>query len=115
MRLHNISNLVELALGAENGGAGNNSRIPQASGVQGAAEIQTAFQRASNPHFEFFDSSSHGYNLMEVKKDELICTMKAVRTIQEPQSEMYTLARFRVPDGQVEIQRTDVPAAISTP
>ena len=58
---------------------------------------------------------SHGYNLMEVKKDELICTMKAVRTIQEPQSEMFTLARFRVPDGQVEIQRTDVPAAVSTP
>ena len=109
------SNLVELALGAENGGAGNNSRIPQAGGAQGAAEIQTAFQQASNPHFEFFDSSTHGYNLMEVKKDELICTMKAVRTIQEPQSEMFTLARFRVPDGQVEIQRTDVPAAVSTP
>lgn len=109
------SNLVELALGAENGGAGNNSRIPQAGGVQGAAEIQTAFQQASNPHFEFFDSSAHGYNVMEVRKDALICTMKAVRTIQEPQSEMFTLARFRVPDGRAVIERTDVLATATTP
>ena len=105
------SNLFELALGADNGGAGDNSRIPPLTG-QAFAELQTALQQPSNPHFVFNDSSAHGYNLMEVKKDELICTMKAVRTIQEPQSEMYTLARFRVPDGRVEIQRTDVPATV---
>ena len=107
------SNLFELALGADNGGAGDNSRVPQLTG-QGFAELQTALQQGSNPHFEFFDSSKHGYNLMEVTKRELICTMKAVSTIQQPQAKLNTLARFRVPAGRVEIIRTDlVPAAAS--
>ncbi len=105
------SNLVELALGADNGGAGDNSRIP-AVGEQGLAELQTALQKTSNPHFEFNDSSKHGYNLMEVTKNELICTMKAVSTIQRPQAELSTLAQFRVPAGRVEIIRTDVPVAV---
>ncbi|MGB3632606.1 MAG: alkaline phosphatase D family protein [Rubrobacteraceae bacterium] len=108
------SNLLELALGADNGGAGDNSRVPQLT-EQGFSGLQTAFQQGSNPHFEFFDSSTHGYNLMEVTKSELICTMKAVSTIQQPQAELSTLARFRVPAGQVQIIRTDVPATAPAP
>lgn len=108
------SNLLELALGSGNAGAGDNSRFPGLT-EEGAATLQTAINKASNPHFEFLDSSTHGYTLMEVTPNALTCTMKAVSTIQEPQAEAFTLAQFRVPEGRVEIQRTDVPAAVSTP
>lgn len=102
------SNLLELALGAENGGVGNNSRFPALT-EEAFSELQTAINKPSNPHFVFNDSSTHGYNLLEVTKEALTCTMKAVSTIQEPEAELRTLAEFRVPDGQVEIVRTDIP------
>ncbi len=71
----------------------------------------SAAVKASNPHFEFLDSSTHGYNLMKVTKNELICTMKNVDTIRRPQNDPTSevLAQFRVPEGQVQIQRTDLP------
>ncbi len=108
------SNLAELALGAGNGGIGDNSRYPALT-EEALADLQTAINAPSNPHFVFNDSSSHGYNLMEVTKDALTCTMKAVSTIQDPNAELFTLAEFRVPAGQIEIIRTDVPATVPTP
>jgi len=108
------SNLSELALGAGNGGIGNNSRYPALT-QQAIGQLQTALNEPSNPHLEFFDSSTHGYNLLEVTEEALTCTMKSVSTIQEPQAELRTLAEFRVPDGRVEITRTDVPGAPGSP
>lgn len=102
------SNLFELALGAENGGAGDNSRFPVLT-EEAFSELQTALNKPSNPHFVFNDSSTHGYNLMDITKEALTCTMKAVSTIQEPRAELRTLAEFRVPNGRVEITRTDLP------
>jgi alkaline phosphatase D len=77
--------------------------------VKNPAGLENAL-RASNPHYEFFNSSTHGYNLIEVTKQELICTMKYVETIREPLENPRTrvLARFRVPSGRVEVQRTDL-------
>ena len=108
------SNLLEIALGAENGGAGDNSRFPQLT-QEAFSALQTAINKPSNPHFEFIDSSTHGYNLMEVTKDALVCTMKAVTTTQERDADLYTLAQFRVPDGQIQIVRTDLPVPVSQP
>ncbi|CAA9381665.1 MAG: Phosphodiesterase/alkaline phosphatase D [uncultured Nocardioidaceae bacterium] len=102
------SNLFELALGAGNGGVGDNSRYPALT-QEALSALQTAINKPSNPHFEFIDSSTHGYNLLEVTKESLTCTMKAVSTIQQPEADLYTLARFRVPAGKVEIIRTDSP------
>jgi hypothetical protein len=62
----------------------------------------------SNPHFEFFDSSTHAYDLIEVTPTELICTMVEVDTTQEPRSNKNRLARFQVPAGRVEINRIDL-------
>lgn len=104
------SNLVELALGAENGGVGDNTRYPALT-QDALSTLQTALNKPSNPHFEFNDSSTHGYNIMEVTKSSLTCTMKAVSTVQEPQAKLYTLAEFRVPAGEVEIIRTDSPVS----
>jgi len=35
---------------------------------------------ANNPHIKFFNSNEHGYNVMEVTKGSILCTMKAIRT-----------------------------------
>ncbi|MEW6635432.1 MAG: alkaline phosphatase D family protein [Actinomycetota bacterium] len=66
----------------------------------------TATVEASNPHIEFFDSSTHGYNLVEVTPEALTCTMKAVSTIRERRASLRTLKRFRVPSGQIRIVDT---------
>jgi alkaline phosphatase D len=63
----------------------------------------TAAIRASNPHMEFFDSETHGYNVIEVTKDALFCTMKAVSTIREREATLRTLKRFRVPSGRIRL------------
>ncbi len=46
--------------------------------------LQSAFQEPSNPHIEFFNSSTHGYNVMEVTREKPICTMFGVETTQQP-------------------------------
>ena len=71
----------------------------------------TAQVTANNPHIKYFNSNEHGYNLMEVTKDSILCTMKAVRVVaptpenrgqgireENPQNtEMTVLRQFRVP------------------
>jgi hypothetical protein len=66
---------------------------------------------ANNPHIKYFNSSEHGYNIVEVTKDSILCSMKAVRVVaptpenrgqgireENPQNtEMTELRRFRVP------------------
>lgn len=108
------SNLAELAIGAGNGGVGDNTRYPALT-EEALADLQTALNKPSNPHFVFNDSSTHGYNLMDVTPRELICTMKNVSTIQQPNATLNTLAQFKVPAGQVEIIRTDLPVMVPAP
>ena len=64
----------------------------------------TQVLRASNPHVKYFNSATHGYNLIEVTPQALTCTMKAVDTIKKPQAKLNTLKVFRVPRDQVLIQ-----------
>ena len=105
------SNLVELAVGAGNGD------FPQVDerfleSEDGLSALQSAFQEPSNPHIEFFNSSTHGYNVMEVTREKLTCTMFGVETTQQPpqngQPQKSVLARFEVPSGLVNLQRTDL-------
>ena len=105
------SNLVELAAGAGNGD------FPQVDerfleSEDGLSALQTAFQEGSNPHIEFFNSSTHGYNVMEVTQERLTCTMFGVETTQQPpqngQPQKSVLARFEIPNGLVQLQRTDI-------
>ncbi len=69
-------------------------------------DINTSTQllSASNPHFQFFNSNTHGYSLVSVTPSELICTMKEVSTITEPNATLRVLKTYRVPNGQVLIQ-----------
>ncbi len=86
------SNLVELA--ARTG-------LPLPS----AEDLSAAF-KASNPHIEFFNSETHGYNVVEVTPEYLECTMKAVNTIQAPEALLNTMRVFRVLAGTVEIRES---------
>ncbi|MGI8650807.1 MAG: alkaline phosphatase D family protein, partial [Rubrobacter sp.] len=68
---------------------------------------------ANNPHIKYFNSEQHGYNIVEVTEDSLVCEMKAVvvpeenitqenrgSAIREPErenTEIELLKRFLVP------------------
>ena len=106
------SNLVELVTSA-----GNGDRVPQVregllDSEDGLSLLQSAFQEGSNPQIEFFNSSTHGYNIMEVTQERLTCTMFGVETTQQPpqngQPRKSVLARFEVPNGLGQLQRTDI-------
>lgn len=60
--------------------------------------------QASNPHFKYFNSATHGYNLVEVTPQSLTCTMKAVDTVSQPQANLTTLKVYVVPRDQIQIQ-----------
>lgn len=106
------SNLVELATGA------GNADFPQVDerfleSEDGLSALQSAFQEPSNPHIEFFNSSTHGcYNVMEVTQEKPTCAMFGVETTQQPpqngQPQKSVLARFEAPNGLVQLQRTDI-------
>jgi len=84
---------------------------------------------ANNPHIKFFNSDVHGYNLMEVTKDSIVCTMKAIRTTPSPenpnangireddpqQTTSEVLRRFRVPAGEVLLIDETGPVPVPLP
>lgn len=90
------SNFVEVAA---SGGSIGGRRI-QPSEVDYLALLV----KLNNPHINFFNSSEHGYNLIEVTPEALTCTMKVVETIKQPQANISILKVFRVPRDQVLIQ-----------
>ena len=84
---------------------------------------------ANNPHIKFFNSNEHGYNIVEVTKDSLFCTMKAIRTTPSPenpnangireddprQTTSEVLRRFRVPAGEVLLIDETGPGPVPLP
>ncbi len=46
--------------------------------------LQSAVQEPSNPHIGFFNSFTHGHNVMEITREKLIWTMFGVETTQQP-------------------------------
>lgn len=69
--------------------------------------------RASNPHIVYFNSFVHGYCLMDVTPEALICTLRAVNTVKSPAATVSTLKTFRVPAGEARI--IEVPADAPEP
>jgi len=67
-------------------------------------EVMTQMLTASNPHIQYFNSTTHGYNLVEVTPESLTCTLKAVSNITTPKATISTLKVFRVPRDQVLIE-----------
>ncbi|WP_248277849.1 alkaline phosphatase D family protein [Brasilonema sp. UFV-L1] len=70
----------------------------------GPIEAITQMLMTSNPHINYFNPTTHGYNLVEVTPEALICTLKAVSTITKPGGTLSILKVFRVPRDQVLIE-----------
>ena len=89
------SNLTEIAIFGQGADA-----IPRPNVDHG---VFTVAARISNPHYAYFNSDSHGYTIMEVAPESLVCTMVAVSTIKQPTAHKSVLKRFRVLADLVEI------------
>ena len=59
--------------------------------------------RVTNPWIEFFNSSTHGYGILTLTPEELVCEFKSVSTITEPSATLIPLATYTVPVNQVKL------------
>ncbi len=71
--------------------------------MKAAPGLLHAVVRVSNPWIEFFDSSTHGYGVLTVTPEQLVCEFKVVTTITEPTAELVALKTFRVPVNEVKL------------
>ena len=62
--------------------------------------------RAANPWIQYWDSSTHGYGILTITPEQLVCQFKAVTTITEPTAELVLLKTFTIPAGQVHIHQS---------
>ncbi len=62
--------------------------------------------RVSNPWIEFFNSSTHGYGILTLTPEQLVCEFKAVSTITQPTAALISLATFTVPVNQVKLHQS---------
>ncbi len=67
-------------------------------------DVMTQMLADSNPHIQYFNSTTHGYNLVEVTPEAFTCTLKAVSNITTPEATISTLKVFRVPRDRVLIE-----------
>jgi alkaline phosphatase D len=91
------ANLEEIATNGRGAPVGN---LP---GGQAPAEILLERQ-PQNPHFVYLNSTTHGYNIIEVTPAALTCTMRAVSTIQAPEATLRTLRTFRIAANSARIE-----------
>lgn len=59
----------------------------------------------SNPHLTYAEFRHRGYAVATVSRDELLVDFKGVRTVTEPASDSFTVARFRLGRGETRPQR----------
>jgi alkaline phosphatase D len=67
------------------------------------ANASNALVESNNRHFKYFNSETHGYNVMAVTPEKLTCTIKVVSIAKQPEATLSTLKVFEVPDGVVRI------------
>lgn len=61
--------------------------------------------RLINPHLAYVNDREHGYCVAEARENELLVDFRAPRTILRQHSPVFTLARFRVPQGAPVVER----------
>jgi alkaline phosphatase D len=64
----------------------------------------TSVRQRRNPHFVFSEGQRMGYTVMEISKDELNVSIRAVKDYRQKSTEIETLASFRVPAGAPKIE-----------
>lgn len=93
---------VEFVVGSTTSSNLAEQTAPNSTGP--SVEATTQILRASNPHIEYFNSTTHGYNLVKLTPDALICTLKAVSDITKPGGTLSTLKIYRVSRDRVFIE-----------
>jgi alkaline phosphatase D len=97
------SNMAEMLIGP---GESNSAPVPPKLFQQAfPGGLISLGVRLMNPEMEFFNSDTHGYVILDITAERLMCTMKNVSTIKQPQASVSTLASFVVPSGQKRIIR----------
>jgi alkaline phosphatase D len=79
------------------------SRPLPAKQMKISAELVSETITAANPWIKFFNSSTHGYGILTITPQQLVCEYKAVSTITEPTATLVPLATFKIPVNKVEI------------
>ena len=67
------------------------------------AEIQKILQHS--PNFVFANAKYRGYGVVDVQQHSLTTSLRAVKNIRDPDSEVFTLSRFSVEAGRSAIQK----------
>ncbi|MGL4744694.1 MAG: alkaline phosphatase D family protein [Dermatophilaceae bacterium] len=73
-------------------------------GRNAVAAVLDPIVRAANPHLAYANSAYKGYGILEASADALSVRYRAVREPRDADSEVVTLASFRVPRGRAEVE-----------
>lgn len=90
------------------GGAISSEGIPDTIADEGYKDTLGAFTdnvKATNPHMTYSETRHRGYCVLTAKPDELVAEFRAPRTVLEPRSDVFTLAKFRVASGSRTIRQ----------
>jgi alkaline phosphatase D len=68
------------------------------------ADLSDSQVRVNNPHIRYSNQEVKGYGVLEAREDELRVTFRAARSVRMPESDVYTLQRFRVESGNPEVE-----------
>jgi alkaline phosphatase D len=69
-----------------------------------ATEAEVAKILRHSPYFVFADAQYRGYGIVDVQQHALTTTLRTVKNIRDPNSEVFTLSRFSVEAGHTEIR-----------
>jgi alkaline phosphatase D len=83
-------------------GIGDDFRLNEA-GVAGELSTEAGV-RANNPHIKAADLIHRGYGVLEATQQELKVRFRAVRSVAEPRSEVFTTKEFRVARGSANVE-----------
>lgn len=90
------SNFSEIIADALNGVSPTSPPVEVKNILEFLELLATVVILINNPHMAFFNSSAHGYSVIEVNHLAMSCTMKAVSTVQSQTATLRTLQRFTV-------------------
>jgi len=68
-----------------------------------AAALDTG-SGTQNPQIKYSNQSEKGYGVLEARPDELLVQFKSPQTVRSPQSNIFTLQRFRVASGVPNVE-----------
>jgi alkaline phosphatase D len=70
-----------------------------------ATEAELAKILRHSPYFVFADARYRGYGVVDVQQHSLTTSLRTVKNIRDPDSEVFTLGRFSVEAGRPEIRK----------